>query len=193
MTNIQLIVGLGNPGTSYSLNRHNIGQMVIEQFWEEQNLQGKVQEKFKGLFTLVSTKDSQKIFGIPKTFMNLSGEFVAKVANFYKIPPSEILILHDELDVPFGQIMIKKNGGLAGHNGLKSIKAHLNTDEFLRIRIGIGRPTFQQVHEWVLSDFSKDEKMYLPKIHSSVLDALECICVSGVEKASTLYNKKSLI
>lgn len=185
----RLLVGLGNPGREYERTRHNIGQMVLDRLvstsaWSK---------KFNGHLAEYSFQN-QKIYLLkPQTYMNLSGESVAPAVHFYKLPLNEILVLHDELDLPFGQIGFKKEGGTAGHNGLKSIQQHLGTDKYLRMRLGIGRPPFGQVSNWVLGEFSGDEKIILDQYLEAALKALEFCLANGVDKASNNYNKKPLI
>jgi PTH1 family peptidyl-tRNA hydrolase len=148
-----LFVGLGNPGDKYQYNRHNIGFMVMDELAE-----GDYRAKFQGAYQ-EQRLDNQKI-GIlkPATYMNESGRSVSAAAKFYKIPSERIIIFHDELDLKSGEVRVKQGGGNAGHNGLKSIQAHLGTPDFWRVRIGIGHPGDKnQVSNYVLSDFSKTE------------------------------------
>src|SRR5690606_4030417 len=124
--------------------------------------------------------------------MNLSGESVQPLAAFFKIAPKEILVIHDELDIPFGQVHFKMGGGLAGHNGLKSIAACLGTDEFARMRVGIGRPPHGNVSGWVLSPFSKDEQIQMPILLEKLQDPLLMAVKEGLGKVG-VYNKKNLL
>jgi PTH1 family peptidyl-tRNA hydrolase len=124
--------------------------------------------------------------------MNLSGESVQPLAAFYKISPAEILVIHDELDIPFGQVHFKMGGGLAGHNGLKSIALSLGTDNFARMRVGIGRPVHGTVSDWVLSGFPKEQQAFLSSLLEKLHGPLEDCVLSGIPKAS-LVNKKPLI
>jgi PTH1 family peptidyl-tRNA hydrolase len=129
---------------------------------------------------------------MPQTFMNLSGESVQPLAAFFKIPPEQILVIHDELDIPFGQVHFKMGGGLAGHNGLKSIAASLGTDNFARMRVGIGRPPHGNVSGWVLSPFSKEEQVQLPLLLEKLNDPMLTAVVDGLAKVG-IYNKKNLL
>ncbi len=154
---MQIWVGLGNPGDKYSGHRHNIGFMVIDAIAERYNY-GKAKSKFKG-----HVQDSAMIGGTkiallkPMTFMNDSGQSVRAAMDFYKVPLENIVVFHDELDLDFGKVRQKIGGGIAGHNGLRSIKQHCG-NEFRRIRIGIDHPGHKdRVHSHVLSDFRKDE------------------------------------
>lgn len=147
-----LIVGLGNPGAEYEGNRHNIGFMVLDV------LASDWRKKYQGLIAETDIDGHRVLLLKPQTYMNKSGQSVAAAANFYKIPPERILVLHDELDLPLGKMKVKQGGGAAGHNGLKSIDADLGSQIYHRARIGIGHPGDKnRVSGYVLSDFSKDE------------------------------------
>lgn len=186
----QLIVGVGNPGTQYANTKHNVAWMLLDHYPPLQSALWK--SKFKGLYAEGVVK-GQKFYALkPQTFMNLSGESVRPMATFFKIPPQEILVIHDELDIPFGQVHFKMGGGLAGHNGLKSIAATLGTDQFARMRIGIGRPPFGDVSSWVLGPFGKEEGMQLPLLLQKLNDPLQIAMVDGLGKAG-IYNKKNLL
>ena len=183
----KLIVGLGNPGKKYEKNRHNIGMILLD------SICSSWQEKFKGFYAQ-ETQGSSKVFYLkPQTFMNLSGESVQPMAAFFKVDPKNILVVHDELDLPFGTLALKKGGGLAGHNGLKSIAAQLGTQDFLRLRIGIGRPVHGDVSNWVLSDFSKDESVTLQKILTEGALALKTFLDKGFDAAASSYSRKNVL
>jgi PTH1 family peptidyl-tRNA hydrolase len=157
---MKLIVGLGNPGPTYELNRHNIGFLVIDNLIKKLQANDISNKKFLG--ELYKHKDILLLK--PTTFMNLSGKSVQAVANFYKINPNDILVIHDDIDLPYGAIKIKKGGGHGGHNGLKSIDS-LISKEYNRLRIGVGKPEHKsQVASYVLSDFEKEEQNSLPKL-----------------------------
>jgi PTH1 family peptidyl-tRNA hydrolase len=125
--------------------------------------------------------------------MNLSGESVQPMAAFFKIEPSQILVVHDELDIPFGQVHFKMGGGLAGHNGLKSMAATLGTENFARMRIGIGRPPHGDVSNWVLSPFGKEELIQLPTLLQKLHDPMLSAMVDGLHKVTQQFNKKNLL
>ena len=153
-----LIVGLGNPGAEYDMNRHNIGFMAVDAVAREYTF-GPFKRKFKGM--MVEGKiDGRKIILLkPETFMNLSGGSVVELAAYYKITPDRIIVIHDELDLPPAKMRTKTGGGAAGHNGLKSIDQSLGSQGYRRIRIGIGHPGDRdQVSNYVLSDFPKSER-----------------------------------
>jgi PTH1 family peptidyl-tRNA hydrolase len=161
---IQLAVFFGNPGRKYERNRHNAGRMLAENLPFFSSLSW--QKKYKGLY---ASHDNAH-FLMPETFMNLSGESAFAAASFFKIKLEEIIVIHDELELPLGTISLKYSGGLGGHNGLRSMKKSFGNADFWRLRIGIGRPdsrlpgeggpegSGEGIYDWVLSDFSKDEK-----------------------------------
>lgn len=183
-----LIVGVGNPGSQYAQTRHNVAWMLLDSLPMFSNWKS----KFKGYYSEGNVK-GQKVYALkPQTFMNLSGESVQPMAAFFKIPPAKILVIHDELDIPFGQVHFKMGGGLAGHNGLKSIAAQLGTDQFARMRIGIGRPPVGSVSNWVLSPFSSDEQIALPLLLEKLHDPFIGAVVDGLSKVG-IYNKKDLL
>jgi PTH1 family peptidyl-tRNA hydrolase len=158
MTGIQLVVGLGNPGPEYEATRHNAGFWWIDQVCGE--LGGKLSQeaKFFGQAGKIRCGSHEAWLLKPGTFMNRSGQSVAAIANFYKIPPEAILVVHDELDLPPGTVKLKKGGGNGGHNGLKDITAHLGTQDYWRLRLGIGHPGDRNaVINYVLHTPSKDE------------------------------------
>jgi len=154
---MKLIVGLGNPGPTYSQNRHNIGFMVVDELIKDFNANNISKKSFFG--ELYKSKDT--LFLKPTTYMNLSGKSVQAVALFFKIKPEDILVIHDEIDLPFGAVRIKRGGGHGGHNGLKSIDS-LITKEYNRLRLGVGKPERKEmVASYVLSDFDKTEQNVL--------------------------------
>lgn len=186
----QLVVGVGNPGSEYANTRHNVAWMFLDSsptfsssIWKS---------KFKGQYAEANYK-GEKLYALkPQTFMNLSGESVQPLAAFFKIAPAQILVIHDELDIPYGQVHFKMGGGLAGHNGLKSIAACLGTDMFARMRVGIGRPVHGTVSNWVLSPFSKEEQISFPTFMQKLQEPFEKALNQDLG-AVGIYNKKSLI
>lgn len=156
-----LIAGLGNPGDKYKDNRHNIGFMAVDSIAEAFSFSS-FKKKHKGLISSGLIDNQKCLLLKPQTYMNESGQSVGEVANFYKIEPSRMIILHDELELAAGKMKVKWGGGHAGHNGLRSIHAHLGTDAYGRVRLGIGHPGDKnRVSGYVLSDFSKDEQAWL--------------------------------
>lgn len=186
-----LIVALGNPGREYEETRHNVGWKVFDYLSFEKDLNWK--EKFKGLFSLTNIKDEHVIFLKPQTYMNLSGESVRPAMDFYKVPIENILVIHDEIDLPFGTIHLKMGGGLAGNNGLKSLAQHLPNQNFLRLRMGVGRPKYGEVSAHVLGQFNEDEKPHLEDFSKLGAEALEFYLKSGFQKAQNKYSKKTVL
>ena len=186
----RLVVGVGNPGNEYANTKHNIAWLLFDSHPATRSASWK--SKFKGEFCDAEIKGKKITFLKPMTYMNLSGESVQPLAAFYKISPPEVLVIHDELDIPFGQVHFKMGGGLAGHNGLKSIAEHLGTDNFARMRIGIGRPVHGSVADWVLAPFAKDQQIQLSLLLEKLHGPLEECVLSGIAKASVI-NKKNLL
>jgi peptidyl-tRNA hydrolase, PTH1 family len=169
-----LIVGLGNPGPGYQANRHNVGQMALDVLARDLGASFKSHRSGAMVAEGRSPSGAKLILAKPKTYMNLSGGPTQSLTNFYGLEPSRMIVLHDELDIPFGDVRVKFDGGHAGHNGLRDIIARIGPG-FHRVRIGIGRPTTNQpVADYVLQDFSREERLQL--------DALLTQAVSAVEK-----------
>ncbi len=184
-----LIVGLGNPGREYENTRHNIGFKVLDSLpfdlvWKE---------KFKGVLANYSHRGEQVIFLKPQTYMNLSGESVQPCAHFFKIPSDNILVIYDELDLPFGMLQMRPGGGLAGHNGLKSLAERLATKEFKRMRMGIGRPERGSVSNHVLSEFDSNQAAVLDDFLKAGTQAIEAVLDNGFEKAANKFSKKKVV
>jgi len=159
---IKMMVFLGNPGQQYRNTRHNAAWLCAE--YIESLKEGNWQKKFKGSWLGTGTGERKIINLKPETFMNKSGESVAAAATFFKLRTEEILVVHDDLEMSFGEIGFRTGGGLAGHNGLKSIATHLGSRDFHRFRIGIGRPAHGSVSSWVTGRFSREEEIQLPLI-----------------------------
>lgn len=163
-----LLVGLGNPGDKYAQNRHNIGFMAVDAVAAAHGFPA-FKKKFQGLISEGAVAGDKVILLKPQTYMNNSGQFVGEVAKFYKIPVDRIVAFHDELDLAAGKIRTKKGGGNAGHNGLRSMDSHLNSNDYWRVRLGIGHPGDKAlVHGHVLSDFSKNDSIWLKKLIEAI-------------------------
>lgn len=150
-----LVAGLGNPGRKYEATRHNLGFRVVERLASE--LDGSWRSKFNGRLAEVRDGDRRMALLEPQTFMNDSGKTVAAALRFFKLDPGQLLVVHDEIDLPLGDVRAKLGGGLAGHNGLRSLEQHLGTRDFMRVRIGVGRPERgdpRPVADWVLTPFA---------------------------------------
>lgn len=181
-----LVAGLGNPGPKYAKNRHNVGFMVVERLAGP----GPWREKYKGRFARVRLGGEDVVLLEPLTFMNLSGESVQAAMQFFKVPPDRLLVVHDELDLPFGTVRLKKGGGVAGHNGLKSIVQHCGGPGFARLRVGIGRPERGAVESHVLSDFSSEEGAALEDVLNDATRAVEAVLAEGLSAAMNAVNAR---
>ena len=190
MSEIKLIVGLGNPGDKYTDTRHNAGEWLIERLARRFNVSLNPESKFFGKTarTLVNGKEVRLL--VPTTFMNLSGKAVGTLASFYRIKPEEILVIHDELDLPPGTAKLKQGGGHGGHNGLKDIVAQLgNNNNFYRLRIGIGHPGHRDlVAGYVLNKPSPSDRDALEKVLDEATDCVEMIFKDGMVKATNRLN-----
>lgn len=183
-----LIVGLGNPEPDYSKTRHNIGFEVVNKISEKYNIKVK-KTKFKALYGTGTINNEKVILVKPQTFMNLSGESVQEFVNFYKIENENILIIYDDIDTIPGKIRIKKSGGPGTHNGMKSVVGCLNTEEFMRIRVGIGTPEFKgDLINYVIGHIPENEYNELQKGVNLASNAVEEILENGVDKAMNKYN-----
>jgi PTH1 family peptidyl-tRNA hydrolase len=180
-----LLVGLGNPGPEYAQHRHNVGFMALQRIAERHGF-GSVKTRFKGM-TVEGRIAGQKILALkPTTFMNRSGDAVAEAVQFYKIPPARVIVLYDELDLAPGKVKVKRGGGAAGHNGIRSIDAAIGPD-FWRVRIGIGHPGHKDlVHGYVLHNFAKADKDWL----DPMLDAMAEEFGAMAEGQSELFMTK---
>lgn len=174
---MKVIVGLGNPGPKYEFTRHNIGFLTIDQLAQKLNIEVK-QSKFKALYGETRIGQEKVILLKPMTYMNLSGESVNEVLRFYNCEIDDVLIIYDDLDLPAGKMKLRMQGGAGGHNGIKSIIQHLGTQQFKRIKMGIGRPVNEDVVSYVLGTFSKEEQETLQEMLPKAADA----CVSFVEE-----------
>ncbi len=182
-----LIVGLGNPGKEYSHTRHNIGFMVIDELLQRISHTDVTKSSFEGL----CFKSNAAIFLKPLTYMNLSGKSISKVKNFYKL--NRVIVIHDDLDLPFGALRFKFGGGHGGHNGLRSTDEAL-TKEYIRVRMGIGRPENKgEVASFVLSSFSQDEEACLAEWIKTSADAIQKMIAGDWEKVASVHSiKKSM-
>lgn len=183
-----LVVGLGNPGDEYVRTRHNVGTDVIEILAKRHSAKLR-KGKERAFVDEVRVGDLRVAMAIPQTYMNDSGDAVRLLAHRYGVATEQIIILHDELDLPVAALRIKEGGGLAGHNGLRSIKSHLHSDAFLRVRIGVGKPTSSaQGADHVLDRFSKRDRKEIDVTLELAADAVEAIVSDGVEAAMNRFN-----
>lgn len=188
MADLYLIVGLGNPGKQYENTRHNVGFRAVEELARKHGLAfGKVEHKAQ---VASGTVVGQRVLlAKPQTFMNVSGDSVVPLAHFYKVPPERIIILHDDLDIPFGTLRIRKEGSSGGQNGLKHILQRLGTQAVARVRIGIGRPPGRMnPADWVLTAFKGDDAILAAEVVDQAVAAVELWLTSGIELAMNRYN-----
>jgi PTH1 family peptidyl-tRNA hydrolase len=182
-----LVVGLGNPGRQYAANRHNVGWMVVDELARRHG--ASFRGKYSGQFAEARVDAAKIALLKPETYMNLSGRSVAPAARFYKLAPDRVLVVHDEGDFDLGRLQARVGGGLAGHNGLRSIAQQLGTQEFARLRIGVGRPERgdpRPLADYVLSDFEPHDDA--EAIVARAADAVETIARDGVEAAQRHFN-----
>ena len=182
-----LVAGLGNPGREYERTRHNAGWMVLDEVARRHG--GSWRSKFSGSLSEVRLGDLRLALLKPETYMNESGRSVAAAARFFKVEPDSLLVVHDDVDLEAGRLQARRGGGLAGHNGLRSLARDLGTQDFLRLRIGVGRPGRgdpRSVSDWVLSPFAPEEDV--DALVSRAADAVETIATEGVEEAQQRFN-----
>jgi len=192
---MKLIVGLGNPGPKYQLTRHNIGFLLVDALVEVTSGERRYKSEFKAETQKIQWAGESLLVCKPQTFMNLSGESVQPLMAFYGLELKDLLVVHDEVDVPFGQMRFQIKRGHGGHNGIRNIHQMLGSDDYARLRLGVGRPqppSQQEVHEWVLSNFSKEEQHRMPDFLEMALDGIEVWLKDGMGQASTQFNSKSI-
>jgi PTH1 family peptidyl-tRNA hydrolase len=192
-TDTWLVVGLGNPGEKYAGTRHNIGFMSLDRLAEEHHFAfARSRNKSKTAEGRIEGK--HVVLAKPQTFMNLSGEAVGKLVRKYGVKPDRLIVVHDELDLPLGKIRIRQGGSSAGHKGIISIVEHTGTEEFIRLRVGIGRPDAEgkterdDVIDHVLSDLSPEERATIDRVIQKVGEAVLCILTDGLVAAMNRYN-----
>ena len=188
-----LVVGLGNPGPRYRTTRHNVGAMVVDALAERARLPG-WRRAHQGQFGLCAFRGQRLGLLKPETYMNASGHSVGAAAGFYKLEPGQLLIVHDEMDLPFGQLRLKAGGGDAGHNGLRSITQQLGTSDYARLRFGIGRPPDDFAGDgadFVLQAFAAAERADLESRIGAAADTVEFVLSRGIEAAMNATNRRN--
>ena len=184
-----LLVGLGNPGEQYERTRHNVGFLVADELAERHNVP--IQRlKFRALTNTITVGGEKVLLMKPVTYMNLSGEAVHEAAAFYKVPPERILVISDEVALAPGKLRVRRSGSAGGHNGLKNIIAHLGSDQFPRIRLGVGskpHPDYDMA-DWVLGRSQGEDKKAVEEAVKRAADAAECLIREGVDRAMNQYN-----
>jgi PTH1 family peptidyl-tRNA hydrolase len=190
-TNQWLVVGLGNPGPDYAGNRHNVGQMVVAELASRLSTSFK-SHRANALVAEGQTGGVRYILAKPLSFMNLSGGPTAALVKYYKVEVSRLIVVHDELDIPFDTLRLKVGGGHGGHNGIRDIAAALGTPDFARVRVGIGRPPGRQpAADFVLRDFTATERATLPNLLADAADAVQQIATEGLAAAQLKFHTAS--
>jgi PTH1 family peptidyl-tRNA hydrolase len=182
-----LVAGLGNPGSEHARDRHNVGWMVVDELARRH--QGSFRGKFRGRLADVRVGDAKLVLLKPETYMNESGASIQAASSFYKLPPEQVLVVHDDVDLVIGRLQARTGGGLAGHNGLRSIAQRLGSQDFLRLRIGVGRPGRgdpRPVADYVLSGFTAEDDA--EAIVGRAADAVECLVADGLDETQRRYN-----
>jgi PTH1 family peptidyl-tRNA hydrolase len=182
-----LVAGLGNPGREYAGNRHNVGWLVIDELARRHG--GSFRSKFSGTLAELRLDGRRVALLKPETYMNESGRSVAAAVRFFKVEPDALLVVHDDVDLEHGRLQARFGGGLAGHNGLRSLARHVGTQDFLRLRIGVGRPGRgdpRSVSDWVLADFEPEDDA--ERLVARAADAVEALARDGLEAAQRQYN-----
>lgn len=189
MENVFLIVGLGNPGAGYANTRHNAGFMLVEELAIRWKADWKNERKFGARIARVERNGMRVLLCQPQTFMNLSGEAVGALKNFFQLPLNRLLVAVDDADLPLGEIRLRASGSSGGHHGLESIEQHLATREFARLRIGIGRAGgAREIADYVLARFDAGERELMEKVLERAADQSECWLDAGIEKAMNQFN-----
>ena len=184
-----LVVGLGNPGSKYEWTRHNMGFLVIDELADRLDIPVK-RLKFKALTNTAVLGGHSVLLMKPTTYMNLSGEAVGQAARFYKIPPERVLVISDDAALPQGKLRVRRSGSAGGHNGLKNIIAHLGTDQFPRVKVGVGEKPHpdSDMADWVLGAFTGQDRKVMEEAVSRAADAVTVLLQHGVDQAMSSYN-----
>lgn len=188
-----LIVGLGNPGLKYEQTRHNIGFMLLDHLSSQLGATFQNSKENKGLIAAANVDGKKLILLKPQTYMNLSGESVGRVMRYYQLSEKNLMVVSDECELPFGSLRLRERGSAGGHNGLKNIEIHLGTQEYIRLRIGIGKSEFEPLESYVLSRFTEAEREKLPGILKKASQTVEIWLQEGFPKAATFAGAKSTI
>ncbi len=187
---MKLIVGLGNPGRVYANNRHNIGFICLNYFAKSQGIKFD-QKRGRARIGIGEAAGNKVVIAKPQTYMNLSGQSVSLLIRKFNINLNDLLVIHDDLDLPLGKIRICQGGGSGGHKGIDSIISHLESQDFIRLRVGIGRPveiSEADIIDYVLSDFTKEEKQAIAQVLPMVSEAILCLLTEGLVAAMNRYN-----
>lgn len=186
VSNMKLIVGLGNPGKDYKNTRHNVGFLVLDSYLNTSDWK----EKFNALYHETRINGEKVIFVKPLTFMNLSGDAVVKFVNYYDVNIDDILVIHDDLDLPFSTYKLKKNSSAGGHNGIKSIINRLSSDAFARLKVGVSHDRSIDTKDYVLGNFSREESIILRENYELLSDIVDNFCLHSLDRLMSKYNHK---
>jgi len=187
-----IIAGLGNPGPKYQWTRHNAGFLFLDRIAALEGI-SIARKQFSGQTAEWDRKNTRLVLLKPQTFMNLSGRSVISALQFYKLKPEQLIVAHDDVDLPLGTVRLKQGGGHGGHNGLRSIMELLGRGDFLRLRIGVGKPLHGDVSDYVLGNFSPQEMEIVARVLDGALEQLETALDEGVPKAMSLYNSRNYL
>lgn len=183
----RLIVGLGNPGSKYAFNRHNIGFQCLDRIAQVHGLQFS-QRRFEASLALGEILGVKVALAKPLTYMNLSGRVVSRLMRWYRVSAAGLLVIYDDVDLPLGKVRLRQQGGAGGHRGMLSIIDSLGMQSFPRLRVGIGRPVGEEPRDYVLSDFTLEERAIIEEVYERVVAAVECLLSDGIEAAMNRYN-----
>ena len=187
---MKIIVGLGNPGIPYRMTRHNIGFQVVDRLAKINHIPFRT-KRFKSLYGKGCIDSQQVVLAKPMTFMNRSGEAVKKAVDFFHLRTEDLVVVHDDLDLPFGKLRFKRSGGDGGHQGIRSIIESIGRNQFIRLKIGIGRPPIgMEVSEYVLTPFTMEEKSSLKEVFLKASSAIEVLINEGLEVAMNRFQKR---
>lgn len=189
---MKLIAGLGNPGTKYSGTRHNIGFMVVERLAEETGIALK-KHGYQGIYGTGRAGGEEVTLLLPQTYMNLSGASVASACKSLGVQPGDLIVIHDDIEIPFGTVRLRTGGGHGGHNGIRSIRDVLGTAEFIRVKVGVGRPPAGgDVSGWVLSGFGTEERKRLDAVTTNSAKVVEALLSRGIQQAMNEFNSRDI-
>lgn len=183
---MKMVVGLGNPGKEYENTRHNVGFMLVDKYIDNNDWK----KKFDGLYQIINVDGEKVLFLKPQTYMNASGMSVYKAAKFYDINEKDILVIHDDMDLPFESYKLKTNSSSGGHNGIKSIISSLNSEAFCRLKVGISHDRNGDTINYVLGKFSKEELEYFKNNKETYFEIIESFVKNGLEKTMNRYNTR---
>ena len=188
---MHLVLGLGNPGRKYEATRHNVGFLVADRLAERWH--GACdRSQYNAHLGSLRVHDAQVVVAKPQTYMNRSGQAATSLRGYYKVPDEQVVVVHDDVDIPCGQVRVKKGGGHGGHNGLRDLKQRLGTGDFLRVRVGVSRPPPRwDTADYVLAPWSREEQDHLPEVVDRAVDAVEGLIRDGWETTVNTFNQRA--